>query len=84
VTATFDAFVAIDDDRARRALRALAGAGLDVGETGAAALAGLLAVVEEHREALPLPAEATVLLLVTEGVTDPASFEEIVGRPPRG
>jgi len=83
VAATFDAFVAIDDDRCREAIRALAGAGLDVGETGAAALGGLLAVVDEHRDALPLPAEATVLLLVTEGVTDPANFERIVGRPPR-
>ena len=83
VAATFNAFVAIDDDRCREAVRALAGAGLDVGETGAAALGGLLAVVDEHRDALPLPAEATVLLLVTEGVTDPANFERIVGRPPR-
>ncbi|HKY67805.1 MAG TPA: pyridoxal-phosphate dependent enzyme [Acidimicrobiales bacterium] len=82
VTATFDAFVAIDDDRCRRAIRAHAEAGMDVGETGAAALAGLMAVVDEHRDALPIPATATVLLLATEGVTDPASFEQIVGRPP--
>ena len=83
VSATFDAFVAIDDERCRQAVRALAAAGLDVGETGAAALAGLLAVVEEHRDALPLPPGATVLVLATEGVTDPANFERIVGRPPR-
>ena len=84
VTATFDAFLAIDDDRCRQAIRALADAGLDVGETGAAALAGLLALVDEHRDELPVPNTATVLLLVTEGVTDPANFERIVGRPPRG
>jgi diaminopropionate ammonia-lyase len=83
VTATFDAFLAIDDDRCRQAIRALADAGLDVGETGAAALAGLLALVDEHRDALPVPGTATVLLLVTEGVTDPVNFERIVGRPPR-
>jgi diaminopropionate ammonia-lyase len=83
VAATFDAFVAVDDDRARAAVRALAVAGLDVGETGAAALAGLAAVVEDHRSELPLPPSATVLLLATEGVTDPAGFERIVGRPPR-
>jgi diaminopropionate ammonia-lyase len=83
VTATFDAFLAIDDDRCRQAIRALADAGLDVGETGAAALAGLLALVDEHRTELPVPDAATVLLLVTEGVTDPANFERIVGRPPR-
>jgi diaminopropionate ammonia-lyase len=84
VTATFDAFLAIDDDRCRQAIRALADAGLDVGETGAAALAGLLALVDEHRDELPVPNTATVLLLVTEGVTDPANFERVVGRPPRG
>jgi diaminopropionate ammonia-lyase len=83
VAATFDGFVAVDDDGCRAAVRDLAGAGLDVGETGAAALAGLAAVVAEHRTAVPLPAGATVLLLATEGVTDPAGFEAIVGRPPR-
>src|SRR5918997_320838 len=83
IAATFDALVAVDDDRCRAAIRALADAGLDVGETGAAALAGLSALVEEHRDEMPIPAEATVLLLATEGVTDPASFAEIVGRPPR-
>ncbi|MDD9371960.1 MAG: pyridoxal-phosphate dependent enzyme [Acidimicrobiales bacterium] len=82
VRATFDAFVAIDDDRCRAAIRAHAASGMDVGETGAAALAGLMAVVEEHRDELPIPEEATVLLLATEGVTDPVSFERIVGRPP--
>ncbi len=83
VAASFEAFVAVDDDRCREAVRAHADAGMDVGETGAAALAGLMAVVGEHRDALPIPSEATVLLLATEGVTDPANFETIVGRPPR-
>ncbi|MGH9233788.1 MAG: pyridoxal-phosphate dependent enzyme [Acidimicrobiales bacterium] len=83
VAAAFDAFVAVDDDRCRSAVRALADAGMDVGETGAAALAGLMAVVDEHRTELPIPEQATVLLLATEGVTDPANFERIVGRPPR-
>jgi diaminopropionate ammonia-lyase len=80
--AGFAAFVAVDDDRARDAVRALAAAGLDVGETGAAALAGLTALVDEHRDGFPLAADATVLLLATEGVTDPANFAAIVGRPP--
>lgn len=82
VSAGFAAFVAVDDDRARDAVRALAAAGLDVGETGAAALAGLTALADEHREAFPIGADATVLLLATEGVTDPAGFQAIVGRPP--
>jgi diaminopropionate ammonia-lyase len=79
----FTAFVDVDDDRARAALRVMADAGLDVGETGAAALAGLMAVTQDHRPELPVPPGATVLLLATEGVTDPAGFEQIVGRPPR-
>jgi diaminopropionate ammonia-lyase len=82
VTATYDAFVSVDDDGCRDAIRLMADAGLDVGETGAAALAGLQAVVADHRAKLSVPDKATVLLLATEGVTDPTSFEQIVGRPP--
>lgn len=82
ITAGFDALVAVDDDRCRDAVRALAAAGLDVGETGAASLAGLTALVGDHRAELPVPEDATVLLLVTEGVTDPVAFAEIVGRLP--
>jgi diaminopropionate ammonia-lyase len=82
VRSGFGAFVAVDDDRAADALRTLADAGLDVGETGAAALAGLSALVADHAAALPLADDATVVLLATEGVTDPANFEKITGRPP--
>jgi hypothetical protein len=32
---------------------------------------------------LPLTPETTVLLLATEGVTDPVNFHSVVGRPPR-
>ena len=83
VAAGFDAFVTIDDDRCRDAIRSLAAAGLDLGETGAAALGGLMALRAEHGAELPVPAAAVVLLLATEGVTDPVNFERIVGRPPR-
>jgi len=83
IAAGYDAFVGVGDERCRDAIRAMAGAGMDVGETGAAALAGLVGLVEDHRGDLPLPDDATVLLLATEGVTDPVAFGEIVGRPPR-
>jgi diaminopropionate ammonia-lyase len=83
VTAGFHAFVAVDDNRCRAALRAMADVGLDVGETGAAALAGLTALVEDHDAELPIGPDATVLVLATEGVTDPVGFTQIVGRPPR-
>jgi diaminopropionate ammonia-lyase len=83
VAAGFAAFLAVDDNRAREAVRSLAAEGLDVGETGAAALAGLAALVDDHAATFPLAPDATVLLLATEGVTDPANFAAIVGRPPR-
>jgi diaminopropionate ammonia-lyase len=83
IEAGFEAFVAVDDDGCREAIRALAANGMDAGETGAAALAGLQALVTDHREALPLPAATQAVLLVTEGVTDPVGFEAVVGRPPR-
>ena len=83
VSAGFDAFVAVEDDVTAEAMRLLAEQGMDVGETGAAALAGLMAVGTDHGDALPIPEKATVLLLATEGVTDPANFARIVGRPPR-
>jgi diaminopropionate ammonia-lyase len=83
VAAGFGAFVMIDDDRCRDAVRSLAAAGLDVGESGAAALGGLMALRADHGDELPVPGDASVLLLATEGVTDPVNFERIVGRPPR-
>lgn len=83
VTAGFGAFVSVDDESCRQAIRTLAADGLDVGETGAAALAGLAVATDDGRaETLPLAPDATVLLLATEGVTDPVNFEAIVGRPP--
>ena len=77
-----DAVVAIDDDAAREAMRALAGAGLVSGETGAAALAGLRHVLEgqQLRSAWELGPESRVLVLSTEGATDAVSYEQIVMR----
>lgn len=81
-----DAMVAVGDDWARRAMRALAEAGVVAGETGAAALAGLLAVCRTPdgapvRAAARLGARSSVLLLCTEGATDPAAWERVTGRP---
>ena len=83
VTATFDAFVAIDDDRARQAIRALAGAGLDVGETGAAA--GRAAGRGRRApRARPLPAEATVSAPWSPRASPiPPTSRGSSGRPPR-
>jgi len=60
---------------------------LVAGESGAAGLAGLLALcrepaLAEARLELGLGADTTVLLINTEGATDPASYRRIVGADP--
>lgn len=72
-------FVSVDDDACREAIRLLAASGVDCGETGAAGLAGALALADDGH----VDASAQIGLIVTEGVTDPPSFEAIVGRAPR-
>lgn len=76
----FDAFTTVSDEACAAALRALAELGFDCGECGAATLAGLTSVAGHVPELGP---DATVVLLGTEGVTDPVSFRAIVGRDPR-
>jgi threonine dehydratase len=89
LAAGMDAMVTVDDGWARWAVRELAAAGITAGETGAAALAGLAAICqspagEPVRRALRLGPGSTALLLCTEGATDPAAWEQIVGHPPPG
>jgi diaminopropionate ammonia-lyase len=65
-------------------MRMLAANGVTSGESGAAGLAGLLALCKEpalaeSREALGLGSDAKVLLISTEGDTDPVSYRRIVG-----
>ena len=84
VSAGIDAFVAISDERAREAMRALARAGVVAGETGAAGLAGIIELLTgpenaEHRAKLGVNESTRVLLFVTEGATDPQAYREIVG-----
>ena len=79
-----DLFVAIDDAAAEQAMRDLAVLGIVAGETGAASLAGLRALVE-HADAAGIDvAGRRALVLCTEGATDPDAYERIVGTPPRG
>lgn len=75
-----DQFLAIEDDRAREAMRLLASEGIVSGESGAAGLAGLLAWIEAFGGD---PAGHRALVLSTEGATDPAAYERIVGAAPR-
>jgi diaminopropionate ammonia-lyase len=84
IQATVDVYLAVPDERAREAMRILADAGIVSGESGAAGLAGLLAALEDPaaREALSLDGQARVLVLNTEGATDPGAYLDIVGRIP--
>lgn len=69
-------FASVSDERCRQAMRLLAEAGVVAGECGAAGLAGLL-LLKEHGA---LPARGSALLISTEGATDPAAYEQIIGR----
>lgn len=84
VSRGIDAFLAIPDERAREAMRALASAGIVAGETGAAGLAGLIELLSgeeslEYRRALGVNEETRAIILVTEGATDRTSYRKIVG-----
>lgn len=74
-----DTFVAISDDFTEQAMRALADVGIVAGESGAAGLAGLLALVEVGDAARAgLTADACVLVVNTEGATDPLNYRRVV------
>lgn len=81
-------FVAISDARAEEAMRLLARDGVVSGASGAAGLGGCLAVLsstahERHyRERLGVDKTSSVLIISTEGATDPAAYARIVGRLP--
>ncbi|HEU5150174.1 MAG TPA: diaminopropionate ammonia-lyase [Iamia sp.] len=77
VVAGTDWFVAVSDEAAERAMRDLATVGVTSGETGAAGLAGLRELVASGRA--DLGPDTTVLVLNTEGPTDPAAYERITG-----
>jgi diaminopropionate ammonia-lyase len=66
----------ITDSEAARAVRVLAAAGIEAGDSGAAGLAGalLLSRVPSIAAALEIDAQATVAVINTEGATDPESY----------
>ena len=75
------AFMTAPEELAIRAVRMLARRTPSVvaGETGASGLAGFLAASRSaEREALGLNEESVVLLIGTEGATDPLLYEKIV------
>ncbi len=77
--------VAVSDDEAHAAMRELAAAGLTIGDSGAAPLAALRALAADPaaaalREAAGLGPDARVLLIASEGATDPEGYARVVGR----
>jgi diaminopropionate ammonia-lyase len=77
------ATITVDDGEVQGAMRELAGAGMAIGESGAAPLAALRALIADGacsalRASLPLGPETRVLLVATEGPTDPATYRRAV------
>ncbi len=73
----------VEDGEVRAAMRELAAAGLAIGDCGAAPLAALRALAAEPgcaglREAVRLGPAARVLLLATEGPTDPEAYARVI------
>jgi diaminopropionate ammonia-lyase len=76
VSGGIDAFIAIEDDRTREAMRALAAEGIVAGECGAAGLAGLMT----WRSAFGGDLRGKrALVISTEGATDPEAYRRIIG-----
>ena len=75
--------VTVDDAETHAAMRELAAVGLAIGESGAAPLAALRALAidpgcAELRESVGLGPEARVLLIATEGPTDPDAYRSVI------
>lgn len=84
-----DFVMTIGDDAAIATMKLLIEAPLGdkavvAGESGVAGLAAALAVAQDRsaRERLGLNGESRVVTIGTEGATDPAVYEQLVGRPP--
>jgi diaminopropionate ammonia-lyase len=77
-----DVYLAVPDAFVAEATRLLAADGIVAGECGAAGLAGLLAVIDDPhvagaRSALGLGDCTRVLLISTEGATDPEAYRRL-------
>lgn len=84
-----DGFMTVDEDDAISVMRRLADPlgddpAIVSGESGGVGLAGLVKAAADPaiRNALGLDRSSRVFLVNTEGATDPARFEELVGVPP--
>jgi diaminopropionate ammonia-lyase len=80
-----DLYIAIEDEWACEAMRVLAEDGIVSGESGAAGAAGLLALreaveFEAFRNQISLHSDTHLLVISTEGATDPLSYHKILTR----
>jgi diaminopropionate ammonia-lyase len=80
VSRGFDLFCAAEDELAVEGMRRLAGLGLAAGECsgGAVGASGRLLADPPAREALDAGPDTSVLVLLTEGVTDPEAYDRLV------
>ncbi len=82
-----DLFISIEDEWACQGMRKFATLGLVSGETGAAGIAGVLALLQDPslsaaRASLSIDSSTRILVICTEGATDPVAYEQIVGTSP--
>jgi diaminopropionate ammonia-lyase len=77
----FDAFCTIDDSWAEHGMRRLAAIGIKAGEVSGGTVGAALAICADDRarDALGIGERSSLFLLLTEGVTDPANWERVVG-----
>jgi diaminopropionate ammonia-lyase len=87
---TANAFMTVSEEEAKEAMRVLAfpqagDPAIVAGESGAAGLAGLLALARDKAagERLGLGRDSRILIVNTETATDPSSYEAIVGLHPQ-
>ena len=78
-----DLFISIPDSYAIEAMRAFAGERIVSGESGASGLAGLIAIMndpelEEVKNGIGLGRNSRVLVISTEGDTDPVNYKKII------
>lgn len=81
---SIDLFLGIGDSYAEEAMKQYAKVGVVAGEAGAAGLAALLALMQapalrEAKAQIGLKAQSRILLINTEGDTDPENYQKIVG-----
>jgi diaminopropionate ammonia-lyase len=81
---TANTFIILKDTTIAPSMQRLAKESIVSGESGAATLAGLAAVCSnpDAKQTLGLDSKSRVLLLSTEGATDPDIYTQLVGIPP--